>query len=105
MLRLLGVITGGSFSCLLLLLAKGLLKKPLFFATVFSSIGLGSGNDDWGIGLPGDADPLGGSILENEFGLEYSLCESLLAGRAGLEIVLRSDGAPIRPYCVLPSAT
>jgi hypothetical protein len=67
-LRLLGVIVIGSFSCLLFLRAKGLLKNPLFL--VNSSTGLGSGSGDCGIGLPGEADPLGGSILEKELGLE-----------------------------------
>jgi hypothetical protein len=43
-LRLLGVIVGGSLSCLLFLRAKGLLKKPLFLD--MSSIGLGSGIGD-----------------------------------------------------------
>ena len=37
---------------------------------VNSSTGLGSGSDDCGIGLPGEADPLGGSMLEKELGLE-----------------------------------
>jgi hypothetical protein len=68
-LRLLGVIVTGSFSCLLFLRAKGLLKKPLFL--VNSSTGLGSGSGDWGAsGLPGEADPLGGSMLEKELGFE-----------------------------------
>jgi hypothetical protein len=102
-LRLLGAIVGGSTSCLLFLRANGLLKKPLFFCTEVSSIGLGSANGDVGMGLPGEADPLGGSILEKDVGFEYSLCESLLAGRAGLGIVLRSDGGPIRQNCVIPS--
>ena len=70
-LRLAGVRAAGvSTSCLLFLRAKGLLKKPLFFATEPSSIGLGSGNGDCGIGLPGDAEPLGGSMLEKDVGLE-----------------------------------
>ena len=55
------------------------------------------------MGFPGDADPLGGSISENEVGLEYSLWESLLSGRAGLGIVLLSDGGPMRQNCVIPS--
>ena len=33
-------------------------------------IGLGSANEDCGIGLPGDAEPLGTSTLENEVGFE-----------------------------------
>lgn len=103
-LRALGVRAGGSTSCLLFLLANGLLKKPLFFCTEPSSIGLGSGSGDCGIGLPGDAEPLGGSMLENDVGFEYSLCESLLAGRAGLGFELRSDGASMRQNCVIPSA-
>ena len=70
-LRLAGVRAAGvSTSCLLFLRAKGLLKKPLFFATEPSSIGLGSGKGDCGIGLPGDAEPLGGSMLEKDVGLE-----------------------------------
>jgi hypothetical protein len=67
-LRLLGVIDGGSLSCLLFLRPKGLLKKPLFFD--ISSVGLGSGRGDWAIGLPGEAEPLGGSMLEKEVGFE-----------------------------------
>jgi hypothetical protein len=67
-LRLVGVIVGGSLSCLLFLRAKGLLKKPLFFD--MSSIGLGSGIGDWAMGLPGEAEPLGGSMLEKEVGFE-----------------------------------
>lgn len=66
-------MTGGSFSCRLFLRANGLLKKPLFFCTDVSSmgvIGLGSANEDCGIGLPGDAEPLGTSTLENEVGFE-----------------------------------
>ena len=67
MLRLVGVIDAGvSISGLLFLRPKGLLKKPRFFWKEFSSTGLGSVNDDGGIGLPGDADPLGGSTLEKE---------------------------------------
>jgi hypothetical protein len=69
-LRLLGVRTGGSFSCLLFLRVNGLLKKPLFFCIDMSSTGLGSGNEDCGIGLPGEADPLGGSMLEKDVGFE-----------------------------------
>lgn len=45
-LRAVGMIVGGSLSCLLFLRAKGLLKKPLFLATEFSSMGLGSGSGD-----------------------------------------------------------
>jgi hypothetical protein len=45
-LRLLGVIFGGSLSCLLFLRPNGLLKKPLFFCIELSSIGLGSGIGD-----------------------------------------------------------
>lgn len=67
-LRLLGVMVGASLSCLLFLRPKGLLKKPLFFD--MSSIGLGSGIGDCAIGLPGEADPLGGSMLENDVGFE-----------------------------------
>jgi hypothetical protein len=67
-LRLLGVMVTGSLSCLLFLRAKGLLKKPLFF--VKSSTGLGSGSGDCTIGFPGEAEPLGGSMLEKELGLE-----------------------------------
>jgi hypothetical protein len=67
-LRLLGVIEGDSLSCLLFLRANGLLKNPLFFD--ISSIGLGSGIGDWAIGLPGEAEPLGGSMLEKEVGFE-----------------------------------
>jgi hypothetical protein len=88
---------------LLFLRAKGLLKKPLFFCVDVSSSGLGSGNEDWGMGLPGDAEPLGGSMLENDVGFEYSLCESLLEGRAGLGMVLRSEGGPMRQNWVMPS--
>lgn len=67
-------------------------------------MGLGSGGGDCGFnGLPGDAEPLGGSMLENDVGFEYSLAESAVAGRAGLGIVLRSDGGPIRQNCVIPS--
>lgn len=95
---------GGSISCLLFLLANGLLKKPLFFCTAPSSIGLGSANDDCGVGLLGEAGPLGGSILDRDVGFEQSLCELLLAGRTGLAIELRSDGGPTRQNCVIPSA-
>jgi hypothetical protein len=102
--RVLGARAGGSISCLLFLLAKGLLKKFLLFCTEFSSIGLGSANDDCGIGLPGEQEPLGGSTLEKELGFEQSLWESLLAGRTGLGIELRSDGAPMRQNWVIPSA-
>jgi hypothetical protein len=71
-LRLLGVMFGGSTSCLLFLRANGLLKKPLFFAIELSSMGLGSGKDgcEIGIGLPGEAEPLGGSMLEKDVGFE-----------------------------------
>jgi hypothetical protein len=67
-LRLVGVMVGTSLSLRLFLRAKGLLKNPLFFDK--SSTGLGSGIGDWGIGLPGDAEPLGGSMLEKEVGFE-----------------------------------
>jgi hypothetical protein len=105
-LRLAGVrAAGGSTSCLLFLRANGLLKKLLFFANESSSGGLGSAIGDWAIGLPGEAEPLGASMLENDVGFEYSLCESsLLAGRTGLGTELRSDGASIRQNCVIPSA-
>ena len=70
-LRLLGGATlGGSISCLLFLLANGLLKKARFFCTEVSSIGLGSANGEAGIGLPGEAEPLGGSMLEKDVGFE-----------------------------------
>jgi len=105
--RLLVARGGGSISCLLFLRAKGLLKKPRFFATEPSSGGVGSAGGDGGIscgtGLLGDAG-LGASILDNEVGFEYSLCESRLAGRTGLGIELRSDGGPMRQNCVIPSA-
>jgi hypothetical protein len=66
-LRLVGITDAGvSISGLLFLRPKGLLKKPRFFWKEFSSIGLGSGKD-CGIGFPGEAEPLGGSTLENEF--------------------------------------
>jgi hypothetical protein len=108
-LRLAGIRAAGvSTSCLLFLLANGLLlKKPLFFANDCSSGpgGLVSRTGDCAIGLPGEAEPLGASMLENDVGFEYSLCESsLLAGRTGLGIELRSDGASIRQNCVIPSA-
>lgn len=84
-LRLDGVTDAGiSTSGLLFLRPKGLLKKPRFFWKELSSIGLGSWNDDSGIGLPGEAEPLGGSTLEKELGSEWSLCESRLGGRLGL---------------------
>jgi hypothetical protein len=67
-LRLVGVMAGGSLSCLLFLRPNGLLKKPLFFD--MSSMGLGSGIGDCAIGLPGEADPLGGSMLEKDVGFE-----------------------------------
>lgn len=67
-LRLVGVTDAGvSISGLLFLRPKGLLKKPRFFWKEFSSMGLGSLNEEVGIGLPGEADPLGGSTLEKEF--------------------------------------
>ena len=67
-MRLVGVTEASvSTSGLLFLRPKGLLKNPRFFWKEFSSTGLGSGADDNGIGLPGEADPLGGSILEKEF--------------------------------------
>lgn len=94
--RVLGARAGGSISCLLFLLANGLLKNPLFFCTEPSSIGLGSGIDGAAIGLPGEQEPLGGSTLEKELGFEQSLCELLLAGRTGLGIEFRSVGAPMR---------
>lgn len=104
MLRLVGVVdTGVSTSGLLFLRPKGLLKKPRFFWKELSSMGLGSGNDERGIGLPGEADPLGGSTLENEFRSEWSLCESRLGGRLGLEMVLRSDCAAGLQNWVMPS--
>jgi hypothetical protein len=72
----LGVVEadGSWFSCLLLLL-KGLWfwKNPLFFFTscLSSSGDTGDGGAIGGaIGLPGDAEPLGGSMLENEVGFE-----------------------------------
>jgi hypothetical protein len=54
----------------LLLLLKGLWfwKNPVFFfGSTLSSTACGVGG---AIGFPGDADPLGGSMLENEVGLE-----------------------------------
>jgi hypothetical protein len=59
---------GAWMSCLLFLLANGLFwKNPLFFFTsCLSSRGCGIG----AIGFPGDAEPLGGSTLENDVGLE-----------------------------------
>ena len=84
-LRLVGAMDAGvSISGLLFLRPKGLLKKPRFFWKELSSMGPGSLNDGGGIGLPGEADPLGGSTLEKEFKSEWSLCDSRLGGRMGL---------------------
>jgi hypothetical protein len=99
-----------SFSCLLLRL-KGLWfwKKPLFlFCTCLSAGMLCGGATAEGAGcccFVGDCFPLGGSKLDMDVGLEYSLCESRLRGRDGLAAELRSDvdGGAVRQYMVMPS--
>jgi hypothetical protein len=74
-------------------------KNPLFFLrTCFS--GDPAGGADC---LTGDVIPLGGSILEKDVGLEYSLRESLLEGRAEVMAELRSEGGPVRQSMVIPS--
>ena len=69
-------------------------KKPLFFlSTCFSGEAAGGAACFTG---------LGGSILEKEVGLEYSLRESLLEGLAEFRPE-RSEGGPVRHSMVMPS--
>jgi hypothetical protein len=93
-LRFDGVMTADwSFSFTLFRL-KGLWKKPLFFLrTCFSGACC----------FVGEVFPLGGSWLEKEVGLEYSLLESRLDGLARLTAELRSEGGPVRHSMVIPS--
>lgn len=86
---------------LVLLRRKGLWfwKKPLLFLSSCFS-GEAAGGADC---FTGETIPLGGSTLEKEAGLEYSLRESLLEGRAEVIAELRSEGGPVRQSIVMPS--
>jgi hypothetical protein len=90
-----GVIAAVGFSfSLMLFRLNGLWKNPLFFlSTCFSGDGC----------FTGETFPLGGSWLENDVGLEYSLFESRLDGLARLGAELLSEGGPVRHNMVIPS--
>ena len=69
-LVLVGLDAAGSWFSCLLLLRNGLWlwKNPVFFfGSGLSSMDCSVGG---GMGFPGDAVPLGGSMLENEVGFE-----------------------------------
>ena len=86
---------------LVLLRRKGLWfwKNPLFFLrTCFSGDAAGGRSC-----FVGEVFPLGGSMLENEVGMEYSLRESLLEGLPEVCAELRSDAGPVRQSIVMPS--